>query len=187
MKSYLRLLILSALICWLSVEACPASATQSYLVKNSVLKSQRSEYTLFLLAQQSKDSTTTEDTNSLKLKRPYMAVFYSFVPGVVIHGAGHIYAGKIPTGLLLFGSEVVGISFMVLGGVSGLDNGQASGGGDTAEFIGSALFVGSWVYDIFGSYQAVQKQNQKLLKGKNTELRFQPKDSGLRLVLVYHF
>jgi TM2 domain-containing membrane protein YozV len=184
---FLRLLILAASICWLSVEACPASSTQSYLFKNSVLKSQQSEYIPFLLAQQSQDSATVNKTSSLKLKNPYMAIFYSVVPGLLIHGSGHFYAGKTNTGYLLLGTEAAGLLLLYLGFENAFGGPAYQNDADIMGWTGFALFSGSWIYDAIGSPIAVKKQNQKLLKRKNTELRFQPKDSGLRLVLVYHF
>jgi hypothetical protein len=187
MKPYLRLLILTALICCLSVEAHPASSTQSYLFKNSVLKSQPTQYAPFLLAQQSQDSISVKNMRSLKLKSPYMAIFFSVIPGVVFHGSGHVYAGRIPTGIMLFGSEILGGYLMFLGALTGLESGQTSDNGDYGIMIGSFLFFGSWIYDVINSPIVVKKQNQEILKRKNTELRLQPKDAGLRLVFVYHF
>jgi hypothetical protein len=187
MRTYIRLIIFTISICCISVEACPASTTQSYLFKNSVLKSQQSEYTPFLLAQQSQDSTVVKNVHSLKLKSPYLAIFYSVIPGIALHGSGHVYAGKIGTGLLLFSSELVGIGLIFIGSVSGGENQEYSSGRDNALFIGTALFIGSWVYDIFGAPVAVQKRNQKLLQNSNTELKFQLKDKDLRLAIVWHF
>jgi hypothetical protein len=187
MKPYLRLLILTVLICCLSVEAHPASSTQTYLFKNSVQKSQPTQYAPFLLAQQPQDSTGGKNVHSLKLKSPYIAIFYSVIPGIVFHGSGHVYAGKIGTGLLLFSSELVGIGCIFIGGMTGFESGTPSDAGDNAIFIGTFLFIGSWVYDIFGAPVAVQKRNQKLLQNSNTELKFQLKDKDLRLAIVWHF
>jgi hypothetical protein len=152
-----------------------------------VLKSQPTQYAPFLLAQQSQDSISVKNMRSLKLKSPYMAIFFSVIPGVVFHGSGHVYAGKIGTGLLLFGSEVLGTWCMFLGALSGLESGTNSDAGDNAIFIGTFLFIGSWVYDIFGAPVAVQKRNQKLLQKSKTELEFQLKNKGLRLAIVWHF
>jgi len=192
MKIYLRLLILTALLFWLLVEACPASSTQSYLFKNSVLKSPQLKYAPFLLAQQSQDSTAVKNTHSLKLKDPRLAVFYSFIPGIVIHGAGHFYAGKLGTGLLLFGTEIVGDGLFLLGAI-GVGVSQIEDGGSTWKpgyalmTTGLILFFGSWVYDLIGSPLAVQKRNRELLQNNKTELKFQLKDRGLRLAIVWHF
>jgi TM2 domain-containing membrane protein YozV len=192
MKPYLRLLILTALICCLSVEAHPALSTQSYLFKNSVLKSQPIQYTPFLLSQQPQDSTSVKNTKSLKLKSPYMAIFYSFIPGIVFHGAGHIYAGKIGTGLLLFGSGIVGAGLFTIGSIdvvfSQMENSSPTWKpGYVLMATGSIMFIGSWFYDLIGSPLAVQKRNRELLQNNKTELKFQLKDKDLRLAIVWHF
>lgn len=192
MKTYLRLLILTLSICLLSVEACPASCTQSYLFKNSVLKSQQSEYAPFLLSQQSQDSTTVNNTGLLKLKSPYTAVFLSVIPGILVHGSGHFYAGKTKIGYWLLGAEAAGIGIMFLGAMGGYAASESgdTGAGENADFLalaGLLLFVGSWVYDVVDSPIAVQKHNQKLIQGKNTELKLQFKDKDLRVAFVYHF
>jgi hypothetical protein len=152
-----------------------------------MLKSSQIKYSLFLLAQQSQDSTAVKKMNSLKLKSPYMAIFYSVVPGIIVHGSGHFYAGKTNTGYLLLGTEAAGLLFLYLGFEEALGGSSYQNDADIMGWTGLALFSGSWLYDVIGSPIAVQKQNQKLFKGENTELRFQPKDSGLRLVLVCHF
>jgi hypothetical protein len=192
MKTYLRLFILTASICWLSVEPCPASSAQSYLFKNSVLKSPQLKYAPFLLSQQPQDSTAEKNIRSLKLKSPYWAVFFSFVPGTFFHGAGHVYAGKLGTGLLLFGTEMLGDGLFFIGAidfyVSIIEDGETNRNPSYVLMVtGSILFFGSWVYDIIGSPIAVQKHNRKLLQRKNTELKFQLKDKNLRLAIVWHF
>jgi hypothetical protein len=192
MRRYIRLIPLTIVILLLLLDVCPASNTQSYLFKNSVLKSQPTQYAPFLLSQHSQDSTAGKRVSSLRLKDPRMAVFYSFIPGIVFHGAGHIYAGKIGTGLLLFGSEIVGGGLLTIGAI-GVAFSQDEYGesawkpGYVLIATGTFLFLGSWFYDLIGSPLAVNKQNQILMQKKNTELKFQLKDKDLRLAIVWHF
>lgn len=76
-----------------------------------------------------------------------------------------------------------------MGGYAASESGD-TGAGENADFLalaGLLLFVGSWVYDVVDSPIAVQKHNQKLIQGKNTELKLQFKDKDLRVAFVYHF
>lgn len=192
MRTCLRVLILTVLFFDLFEAGYPSTNSQSYLFKDSVLRTPQIKYSPFLFSQQTKDTSRDNTRESFKLKDPRLAVFYSFIPGIVIHGAGHFYAGKLGTGLLLFGSEIVGEGLFLLGaigvGVSQIDNPDSTWQtGYVLMTTGSVLFLGSWVYDIIGSPLAVQKRNRELLKRTNTELKFQLKDRGLRLAIVWHF
>jgi hypothetical protein len=184
MQTCLKVFIISFLFFGFCATACPSTITQPYLSKNSVLKSPQIKYSPFLLAQQLQDLTAVKKMSSLKLKSPYFALFYSFVPGIIVHGSGHFYAGKTNTGYLLLGTEAAGLLLLYLGFEEALGGSAYRNDADVMGWTELALFSGSWLYDVIGSPIAVQKQNQKLFKGENTELRFQPKDSGLRLVLV---
>jgi len=141
----------------------------------------------YLLAQQKEDTIRVGTSDSLKLKSPYMAIFYAFVPGIVIHGSGHVYAGEIPTGMVLFGSELLGLGLIFLGGVSGIESGEPSNGGENAIFIGTLLFVGSWLYDIIESPIVVKKRNKDLFHVKFNELKFQAKHGESKLFIVWRF
>lgn len=186
-KPLTRAILLTILVYFPLAETHPAASVQSRVFKDHVISSVQPEHSQFLLAQQSQDSVKVIKMQSLKTKSPYMAIFYSVIPGVVIHGSGHIYAGKLSTGLLLFGSEVVGVGVIFFGSLSGMDSGVPMGGGDNAIFIGTALFLCSWIYDIVESPVVVIKQNQKLLQGKNAQLKFQIKDRDLKFAIVWHF
>jgi hypothetical protein len=192
MRTYSRVFIVAVLFFGLSVAAYPSIHSQSFLFKDSVLRIPQFKDSPFLFSQQVKDTSMDGKNESLKLKDPRMAVFYSFIPGIVFHGAGHIYAGKIGTGLLLFGSEIVGGGLLTIGAI-GVAFSQDEYGesawkpGYVLIATGTFLFLGSWFYDLIGSPLAVNKQNQILMQKKNTELKFQLKDKDLRLAIVWHF
>ncbi len=136
-------------------------------------------------AHQMVDSITVPPLDSLKLRNPYMAIFYSFVPGIIVHGSGHFYAGDARTGTRLLGAEAAGGLLIVGGFFLGLAGVQTTAG--FAVLSGAVLFVGSWVYDVVRSPLVVQKQNRELLESKQGQLKFQTKDGDLRLVLVWRF
>lgn len=157
-------------------------------VSNRTLLSQPRDYRFNLLfAQQAEDSTKLRISPSLKLKSPYTAVFYSVIPGAVFHGAGHVYAGKIGTGIALFGSELVGLGLMSVGAIAEFGEEESGDKGGTAAFVGLVLFFGSWVYDLIESPAAVNKRNAELLKQKPAGVEFRTRDGQLRLVAVWRF
>jgi hypothetical protein len=136
---------------------------------------------------QKPNSTYTETFSVKRMKNPNMALLYSVIPGFLIHGSGHVYAGDISTGIIIFGSELAGVGLMFLGGLGGFENGESTNDGDYAIFAGSVLFVGSWLYDIIESPMAVKKRNRKLLKQKSMGLEFRMKDAGPKLTVVWRF
>ena len=146
-----------------------------------------------LLAQQMEDSTRVRPSDSLKLKDPNMALLYAVIPGVVIHGSGHFYAGKTKTGVVLLGSELVGGTIFYIGGLDKAFS-QSKGGklgiyGDIFIAFGGVLFVGSWIYDLVGAPLAVQRENRELLGGENVGLRFgfDQKSHSVRVQIVKRF
>jgi TM2 domain-containing membrane protein YozV len=187
MNIYQRAIILTLVIILLPLGLLEASNLQLFLLNSNVKDRQRLEQCSSFLVQQGNDSISAIGINPYKTKSPYVALFCSFVPGIIVHGSGHFYAGKTNTGYLLLGTEAAGLLLLYLGFEEALGGSSYQNDADIMGWTGLALFSGSWLYDVIGSPIAVQKQNQKLFKGENTELRFQPKDSGLRLVLVCHF
>ncbi len=120
MKIATRSILLTALLmCLLPANAnASTNSVPDNLTNRRVLSQPRDQRFSFLFAQQAEDSTKLQAPPSLKLKSPYMAAFYSVIPGVAFHGAGHVYAGKIPTAITLFGCELLGVGLGFLGGVS---------------------------------------------------------------------
>ena len=138
-----------------------------------------------IFAQQMVDSITGPPLDSLKLRNPYMAIFYSFVPGIIVHGSGHFYAGDSRTGTRLLLAEAAGGGLIFVGIVLTMAGVQTEAG--FAVLSGAILFVGSWVYDVVRSPLVVKKHNKELLDRKQGQLRFRTKDGDLRLELVWRF
>ena len=169
---------------------------QSYVSKKSLthrtdraLSSPQPVYSTFLLAQRTEESVKSEAVDSTRLKDPKMAVFYAIMPGVLVHGAGHFYAGKYTTGVILVGSEVVGGSLLFIGGLSGLEKTSATMTGGLLMLAGGLLFAGSWAYDLIAAPAAVKKENEKLLEKKSVALEFQldHEYDSMKVILIRRF
>jgi TM2 domain-containing membrane protein YozV len=160
---------------WVYSCASPSDA-QTYVSRNGSLDLALDGSSRFLLAQQMEDSIRVHTSDSLKLKDPNMALLYAVVPGVVVHGSGHFYAGKTGTGAVLLGAGVVGGAVFFIGGVgkgfSQMEGGEAWKYGDVLMVFGAVLFVGSWIYDLVGAPHAVQRQNRELMGTRDVQLRF---------------
>lgn len=186
------------LICFLSVKShSTTDKIQTYVSRGSSLtqlsspKSSllQSEHLNLLFAQQTNDSAKVANFDSRKLKNPWIAFGIALVPGSIVHGAGHFYAGKIGTGFVLLGSELVGTGLIVVGLVGGIETitGEPREGWVIELEVGLVLFVGSWIYDIIGSPIVVMKSNKDLLQRKHSGLKIQIKDGNLKLVTIWSF
>jgi hypothetical protein len=197
---FIKVLILSLLLtCSLYINSLGSTNSVETFVSNGNLKRTEMRFvSSFFSAQQTESSTGDSVLDSIptfhpdlnKRKDPSKAFIYALVPGAVVHGAGHFYAGKTNTGLILLGSEMLGGVLMLTGAVSGW--GGRGGNGPTAEgfvvaFAGGALFFGSWIYDMIKSPLIVQRQNRELNQEKQTSLRFRIRDGDLRLVTILRF
>ena len=89
--------------------------TQTYVSRSGSIDLALDGPSSFLLAQQMEDSIRVHTLDSLKLKDPNMAVLYAVIPGVVIHGSGHFYAGKMGTGAVLLGCGAAGATIFYYG------------------------------------------------------------------------
>jgi hypothetical protein len=190
MKKPLRIsLLFSLLICYLCGKACPSVEVNNLHLSNTTLmRTERVDRLRLLFAQQTQDSTKLQTPPSLKLKSPYVAVFYSVFPGMVLHGAGHVYAGKTGTGVALFAVEFVGFMFMSADAVARSEKEEMPDDGrETAAFVGSVLFFGSWVYDLIESPVAVNKRNRALLEQRPANMEIRMMDGQPRLVMVWRF
>ncbi|MGB2989752.1 MAG: hypothetical protein WBC98_07305, partial [Candidatus Zixiibacteriota bacterium] len=105
----------------------------------------------------------------------------------VVHGAGHFYAGKTGTGLVLLGSELAGATLILASVGMSWEHGSVTGEAFPVAFVGGALFFGSWIYDMVKSPLIVQKQNRELLQGKSTDLELRMNAEDVRVVVVYRF
>jgi hypothetical protein len=200
LRSILQVGLLLLVICFLSAKTYPSTnKTQTYVSKIGLpfrearsVSSLQSEYSGLLFAQQMENSIRVKQVDSIKLKDPKMAVFYAIIPGVVVHGSGHFYAGRTKTGLLLLETEVAGTGLVFLAGLAGFaesEGGESSIDPELWGFAGLLLFVGSWVYDVVMSPIAVKKENQKLLGKKSANLKFEfdHKYDAIKVVLVRQF
>jgi TM2 domain-containing membrane protein YozV len=160
--------------------------TQLTSPKSSLLQS---EYSDLLFAQQTNDSAKVANFESRKLKNPWIALGIALVPGSIVHGAGHFYAGSIGTGFVLLGSELVGTGLIGVGLIRGIETitGEPREGWVIELEIGLVLFVGSWIYDIIGSPIVVMKTNKDLLQRKHSRLKIQIKDGNVKLVTMWSF
>lgn len=114
-----------------------------------------------------------------------MAAFYSVIPGVLVHGSGHFYAGDARMGARLLGAEAAG-GLLISGSVVLTMAGAQTAAG-FAVLSGAILFVGSWAYDVIGAPLAVQKYNSALLGKKPVGLQLHIKDGEPRLAVVWRF
>jgi hypothetical protein len=160
---------------WVYSYASPGDA-QTYVSRSGSIDFALEGPSSFSLAQHHEDSIRVHTLDSLKLKDPNMALLYAVIPGVLIHGSGHFYAGKTKTGAVLLGSELVGGTFFSIGvvgkGMSQLEGGEPWKYGNVFMAFGGFLFFGSWIYDIIGAPLAVQRENREFLQGRNVRLRF---------------
>jgi hypothetical protein len=137
----------------------------------------------------------SDQTKPRKLKSPTTALVIALVPGSVVHGAGHFYAGKTGTALGLFGAEIVGtglIYAVVIGRIfEGMEGSEKRGGEDAALIIGLGLFAGSWVYDVVASPLVVKKQNDEILGKKlssyELNIELDKTDQQIKCLIVKHF
>lgn len=95
--------------------------------------------------------------------RRAVSVGAAFVPGLLLHGSGHLALGERRTGLGLLGAEALGLT-MLIGGIGGL---AVTGAAD--EFVpplywtamaGAGLFFFSWGADLYGTLGLYQRESQ---------------------------
>jgi hypothetical protein len=141
----------------------------------------------WVFAEGQKDSIGSVENAGSNLKDPNAALTYALFPGVIAHGAGHIYAGEVRTGLVLLGSELGGLALYAWGAATGVERGQPSSEGVIAMATGGALFFGSWAYDLVFAPLGVRKKNEQLLRARNARLKLRTRDEQVGLVLVWRF
>ncbi|MGB7062154.1 MAG: hypothetical protein WBF13_07350 [Candidatus Zixiibacteriota bacterium] len=112
------------LTCVLPAKALPLTDhVQTYVSKSRLENLQLEKSSGFSLTQilvqdsskaETSDSVQIREVNTTKAKEPYKAFLYALVPGAVLHGAGHFYAGKTGTGFVLLGSELSGATLILV-------------------------------------------------------------------------
>jgi len=195
MNGFGKALVLTLLVTgcfWLHFHS-PKATTETYVFKSGSINLQLERPSSSLFAQQMEDSIGVERTNSTKLKNPNMAIFYAVVPGFLVHGAGHFYAGEKTTGWMLVAGEVLSLGMMTYAVGAGFA--EAMGGSDSSNdddmigIAGAILFISTWVYDLAGSPVAVQKRNRKILekKEKGFELDLNQRDNFVGFLIIKRF
>jgi TM2 domain-containing membrane protein YozV len=172
--------------CWAYCCASPDD-DQTYPSETGLMSLQAEQHSSPLSAQRPQDPVTHEKVDSIRLRDPNYAIFVALVPGAVVHGAGHFYAGKPGTGTALFVSEVTGLGLCYLGAMTAMGSGEYSTGGVVAVSAGLALFIGSWAYDVALAPLSIKKENEKLLPDRQTRLELRLKNGDVRLVTVFRF
>lgn len=113
--------------------------------------------------------------DSLKLKNPNTALFYAMVPGFVVHGTGHFYAGKPVTGVALLGVEIISLGLCYASAMFSFAEamgGTGKGDPEVTGLIGLGLFLSSWIYDMAGAPAVIERENEKILEKRATGLSF---------------
>jgi hypothetical protein len=195
---FIKVVILSLLITGsLNINSFGSTNSAETFVSNGYLKRAELRFiSSFFSVQQTENSAGDSVLDSIptfhpdlkKRKEPFKVFIYALVPGAIVHGAGHFYAGKTSMGFVLLGSEMVGGVIMFSVAISGLgETKYTTAEGFVVAFAGGVLFFGSWIYDMIKSPLIVQQQNQELLQGKQTSLRLGIRDGDLRILTVWQF
>lgn len=90
---------------------------------------------------------------------PATAFVIALVPGALLHGAGHMYAGDLQTARWLALSEAAGYAAMFTAHVRGADTTDRTDGTAIVYGVGASLFFGSWLYDILAAPAAARAQS----------------------------
>ncbi len=96
-------------------------------------------------------------------------ILLSIFPGIAIHGFGNFYAGRVGTGLLLLGTEAIGISMLIASFSASMKDfhpfDRDREHDETEEtwlaLGGIGLFLFSWIYDIATVGGAIDDYNAR--------------------------
>jgi len=170
------------------------NVSETYIARTTRINAEPTKASTLFFDPQTQYAVSDTGANSIRgesvaargPKDPSKAFLYALIPGSVVHGAGHFYAGKTATGFLLLGTELVGAA-LVLGGTStGWGRSSPTREGFAVSLAGEILFLGSWIYDMVKSPLIVQKQN-RLLEKNPVGLQFRMKDMKPKLAVVWRF
>jgi hypothetical protein len=178
MQNVLKIGLTILLICFLCAKTYPSTNETETSVSRSGLKnSPQRGYSGLLFAQQMEDSVKAESLDSIKLRDPRMAALYAIMPGMLVHGSGHFYAGEKTTGWVLVAGEILSLAMLTysigVGIGKSTDGATSNGSSEVVGVVGVALFMGTWIYDVIGAPLAVEKQNRKLHEKKSANLKFE--------------
>jgi len=131
-----------------------------------------------------------------ELRSPTKAFLIAFLPGSVVHGAGHFYAKKPKTGRILLGVQGAGMLFTFFGWVGAYGPWLVEETPHAEEKIkigkvlfysGITLFAGSWIYDMIGAPLQAKAHNKKIMQRYGLSLKIQPQKNEIKLILVKNF
>ena len=136
-------------------------------------------------------------------KSPGLAVFLAVIPGIAIHGTGHMYAGSWMKGVGLLAVEGVAIGVAAnaissgTNDIAALGNGLSNGkfptdvsGAYTKSgilIVSTMAFLWTWWDDMAGSPIAVNEYNKLVDEKSQAHLRLQPRLDGVELALSTKF
>ena len=134
-------------------------------------------------------------------KSPALAGFLGFIPGIAVHGAGHMYAGSWMKGLGLLAVEAASVGIIAanvstiqadVDSISKTNNGVPTDLSVPYTKIGiltvcSAAFLWSWFDDMAGAPIAVAEYNKIQDQGATARLQLAPRGDGAQLALSTQF
>ncbi|MBD3218787.1 MAG: hypothetical protein GF310_10950 [candidate division Zixibacteria bacterium] len=113
----------------------------------------------------STDDSYSRNEHYPEYKSESTANLLAIIPGFLIHGSGHFYAGDFMTGFILLGLEIP--SLYMIGSWFGYQlmenrDEDESGYRSALGVAGAALFLGGWIYDFVHADAAVRDYNDKI-------------------------
>ncbi len=121
-------------------------------------------------------------------RSPTTAFVIALVPGALLHGAGHAYAGDLQTARWLALSEAAGYAAMFTSHARGASPGGRTEGGAIVYSIGASLFFGSWLYDILAAPSAARARPGSAAAGAPSwEVATAPGAHGATLRVTHRF
>lgn len=134
-------------------------------------------------------------------KSPALAGFLGFIPGIAVHGAGHMYAGSWMKGLGLLAIEAASVGIIAanvstiqadVDAISKTNNGVPTDLSVPYTKIGiitvsATAFLWSWFDDMAGAPIAVAEYNKIQDQGASASLQLAPRGDGAQLALSTQF
>jgi hypothetical protein len=190
---------IAAMVLILVVGLWVSSSTASQGVETLVSKNESGNLGLvkspvFLFDQQYADSSKPRPLDSPKLKSPTVAFLHALIPGSVVHGAGHFYAGHDSTGWAFLIMEGVGIGFLgAWWGVTSLSEFENSLALELLAMVlarlGVFFFTITWFFDMYDAADAAREHNGMLLEKQKKRLgvEFDQQNDRANFRLVVRF
>lgn len=152
-------------------------------------------------ADDKKEAAAATDEGKAGHKSPGLATTLAFVPGIAIHGTGHMYAGSWMKGLGLLAIEGAAVGFGATAWTNGGDSLQAilnSNGKFPTDVskgwsnlgiltVSGMAFLWTWFDDMAGASIAANEYNKLADASAQAHLRLQPRLDGAQLALSTNF